>query len=317
VLDELLQGIVAHPHEEDRYAVLADWLEEHDDPRRAELLRLHRRLLATCREPDGHPERADWQARLVKLLAEGVRPCVPERTVELGEDVDMRFAWVPPGAFLMGSHPFEEGRQAGEPQHKVKLSKGYFLGVHQVTQAQWQAVMGGNPSHFNGDNLPVEQVSWDDCQAFCKQVGAKIGQQFRLPTEAEWELACRAGTTTPYFFSETISTDQVNYDGNSTGGEGKKGVSRNQTTTVGSFSSNAWAMCDLHGNVCEWCSELYRPHHEETIVDPAYSNFGGARILRGGSWNDSPHSCRSAKRHWCKPTDRYSSHGCRVVLCLD
>src|SRR5436309_1085636 len=129
MLEHLLRAIVADPQAEDRWLVLADWLEEHDDPRRAELLRLHRRLLATCCEPDEHPERAAWQGRVVELLGQGVRPCVPRRTISLGGGVEMTFAFIPPGSFLMGSPESEEGRTDGEVRHRVTLTTGFWLGV--------------------------------------------------------------------------------------------------------------------------------------------------------------------------------------------
>ncbi len=126
----------------------------------------------------------------------------------------------------MGSPRSEEQREDNETQHRVTLTKGYWLGIHPVTQAQWQAVMNGNPSKFKGDNHPVEMVSWDDCGSFCKKLGEKTGTRFRLPTEAEWEYACRAGTTTPFHFGETISTDEANYDGNYIYGKGKNPIIR-------------------------------------------------------------------------------------------
>jgi uncharacterized protein (TIGR02996 family) len=224
----LLQAFI-ESHDDGVRLVYADWLEENDQPERAELLRLHCRLVATCCEPDRYSERAGWQSRLVKLLRQGVRPSVPQQTVTAGNNLDMMFAWVPPGTFLMGSPKGEEeefGREPGgvwengiymgrathddEWQHRVILTKGFYLGIHKVTQAQWQAVMGSNPSRFKGADLPVERVSWDDCQEFCERLSRKAGKRFRLPTEAEWEYACRAGTTTPFFFGPTISIDQAN-----------------------------------------------------------------------------------------------------------
>ena len=194
----------------------------------------------------------------------------------------MKFAWIPPGSFLMGSPLDEEDRSDNETQHKVTLTKGFYLGVHQVTQEQWQAIMGNysptacrvmaqgltqeqwqaimgnNPSNFKGErNLPVENVSWEDCQVFLKRLSEMDCALYRLPTEAEWEYACRAGTTTPFYFGETISTDQVNYDGGYPYGKGKKGVCRRKTTPVGSFPANAWGLYEMHGNGNEWCQDRY------------------------------------------------------------
>jgi uncharacterized protein (TIGR02996 family) len=308
VLDGLLQGVVDEP-DEDRWSVLADWLEEHDDPRRAELLRLHRRLLATCCEPGRHGNRAAWQARVVELLGQGVSPCVPQRSVVLGVGVEMVFSFLPPGTFLMGSPHNELGRDDDdETQHRVTLTKGYWLAIYPVTQAQWQAVMGNNPSMFKGDNLPVEMVSWDDCQDFVKKLGRKTGKRFLLPKEAQWEYACRAGTTTPFHFGETISTDHANYDGNHTYGQGKKGVYRQKTTLVGIFPANAWGLYDMHGNVWEWCEDWYEPYASEDDT---------VRVLRGGSWLNDPRLCRSACRVGEEPGHRLGYIGCRVLLCLD
>jgi len=315
--DGLLEAIVEEPQAEDRWLVLADWLEEHDDPRRGVLLRLHRLLLATCCEPEQHPERAGQQARIVELLAEGVKPCVPQQTVVLEDDIEMTFAWIPPGTFLMGSPPGEDGRSDDEVQHRVTLTKGFYLGVHPVTQAQWRAVMGDNPSEFKGDPLPVEKVSWDDCQRFLQGLGGKTGQRFRLPTEAEWEYACRAGTTTPFYFGETISTDQANYNGNFAYGKGKKGGYREKTTPAGSFPANAWGLHDLHGNVWEWVSDWYGGYPKGCQKDPVWIISGTARVLRGGSWCYDPRHCRSACRRRFVPGSPLGNFGCRVLLCLD
>jgi uncharacterized protein (TIGR02996 family) len=315
----LLQAIAESPSEEAPSLVLADWLEEQDDPRRAELLRLHRRLLATCCEPEQHPERAAWQARVVHLLAEGVRPCVPQRTILLGRrtKVPMSFSWIPPGSFLMGSPQGEEGRGLRETRHRVTLTKGFWLGVFPVTQAQWHRVTGRKPSVFQGDDRPVEFVSWDDCQDFYTKLGEKTGLHFGLPTEAQWEYSCRAGTTSPFFCGETISTDQANYNGNHTYGEGQKGVYREQTTPVGSFPPNAWGLFDLAGNVWEWCEDWFAPYPEREVKDPVVREGGAARLLRGGCWLNAPWGCRSACRQCKAPGNSNESVGCRVLLCLD
>jgi uncharacterized protein (TIGR02996 family) len=313
-----LQAIVDNPGDDAVYLILADWLEEYDDPRRAELLRLHRQLLASCCEPDEHPERTAWQRRLVQLLAEGVRLCVPRRSVDLGSDMQMAFAWLPPGSFLMGSPRGEEGRGVDETQHRVTLSRGFWLGVYPVMQAQWQAVLGSNPSLFQGPDRPVDNVSWEDGQEFCRKLSGRDGRHYRLPTEAEWEYACRAGTTTPFHLGQTISTDQANYNGTySSYGKGKKGIYRKQTTAVGGFPPNAWGLFDLHGNVWEWCADRYGPYLDGVTKDPQNEPSGRARVLRGGSWRSGPWACRSAGRDRDVPTGRGGNCGCRVVLGLD
>jgi uncharacterized protein (TIGR02996 family) len=313
-----LQAIVDNPGDDAVYLILADWLEEHDDPRRAELLRLHRRLLTTCCQPEQHPEWAAQQARLVQLLAERVRPCVPRRAVDLGHGVQMVFAWLPPGSFLMGSPHAEEERCSDETRHRVTLTQGLWLGVYAVTQAEWVAVMDSNPSTFKGAGHPVETVSWDDCQELCRQLAGRDGRRYRLPSEAQWEYACRAGTTTPFYFGATLSTDQANYDDNRTDGKSERGIYRPQTTPVGSFPPNAWGLYDMHGNVWEWCRDWHGPYHNDGIEDPEGSNTGEFRVLRGGSWVNARRCSRSAFRNnGVAPANRRDYAGCRVLLCLD
>jgi uncharacterized protein (TIGR02996 family) len=309
MLDLLLQAIVEDPLTEARWLVLADWLEEYDDPLHAELLRLHRRLLATCCEPDDHPDRTVWQGRVVELLGQGVRPCVPQKTATLAEGVEMAFSFIPPGTFLMGSPSGEEGRMSNETLHRVALARGFWLGACPVTQAQWRAVMGGNPSVFRGDDLPAENISWDDCREFCRHLGERAGQRFRLPREAEWEHACRAGTTTPFHFGQTLSTDQANYDGNYTYGQGEKGVYRERTMPAATFPPNAWGLFGMHGGVFEWTSSRLKGN--------AFPPVGGGfrRAMRGGSWFDRPERCRSAYRYAAEHGRREDCAGCRVVLC--
>ncbi len=317
MLESLLQGVVEHPQEEERWMILADWIEESDDPQRALLLRLHQRLLATCTEPDKHSERSAWQSQMIALLREGVRPVVPQVTRAVASDVDMTFAWCPPGTFLMGSPVTEPERDDDETQHRVKLTQGFWLGIHQVTQAQWQAVLGSDPSHFKGGNHPVETVSWEECQQFIDNLGSRTAQRFRFPSEAEWEYACRAGTTTPFHFGQGISTDLANYDGSFTYADGLVGVNRDQTTPVGSFPPNAWGLHDMHGNVWEWCGDWYGMYPQNDMVDPHGVKDGNDRVIRGGSWYRYPRYCRAAHRGMRGPGFRSDYNGCRIVFCPD
>jgi len=321
-LDAMLAAIVADPVEETRWLVLADWLEENDaDLRRGELLRLHRKLLATCCEPDAYPERAGWQSRMVELLVAGVQPCVPRRTLMLPGGVPMSFAFVPPGSFLMGSnHP--EGYDEEKPVHRVDLTKGFFLGVSPVMQSQWAAVMGNNPSHFKGETRPVEQVSWEDCQEFFEKLGAaqERGLKVGLPTEAEWEYACRAGTTTEYHFGDVLNTDLANYNGDYSWNGSPKGKKRGETTDVGLFPCNAWGLSDMHGNVWEWCQDAFDENYYQSspTQDPICNNDQEiVRVLRGGCWNHYPDCCRAAFRNGDGPASRYGSVGFRVCFRLD
>lgn len=212
--------------------------------------------------------------------------------------IGMKFVWIPPGTFIMGSPEAEEGRKVDEIQHRVTLSKGFYMGVYTVTQEEWQAVMGNNPSKFRGEkNLPVHSVSWDVCQEFIKKLREKDQKPYRLPTEAEWEYACRAGTTTPFHFGETISTDQANYNGQlAPYGKGKKGVYREKATPVGSFPANAFGLFDMHGNVWQWCQDSYSAYPQTDVVNPQGPKKGGRPVFRGGSWDNYPLNCRSARR---------------------
>ncbi|MEH2434535.1 MAG: SUMF1/EgtB/PvdO family nonheme iron enzyme [Nostoc sp.] len=178
---------------------------------------------------------------------------------DLGNGITLEMVQIPGGTFTMGSPEREADRYENEsPQHQVKVS-GFFMGKYAVTQAQYQAVMGNNPSNFKGEKRPVEQVSWDEAVEFCEKLSQKTGNTYRLPSEAEWEYACRAGTTTPFYFGETITTDLVNYDGNYPYGSAPKGEYREQTTDVGKFPPNSFGLYDMHGNVWEWCEgqDLY------------------------------------------------------------
>ena len=320
-LEALLAGIVSDPLEETRWLVLADWLEEFDDPCRAELLRLHRKLIAICCEPEQHPERTQWQTRMVQLIAAGVTPCVPQKTVSLPPgDVSMTFSFIPPGSFRMGSD-HQDGSEDESPVHKVTLTKGFFLGIHTVNQAQWKAVMGTQASSFQDPNQPVETVSWENAQEFCAKLSASLNGEMtiRLPTEAEWEYACRAGTTSEYHFGDVINTDIVNYDGEYTWNGSPKGKYRQETTEVGSFPANAWGLHDVHGNVWEWCEDWFAPYSTEDRTDPRQIELYSDeyRVLRGGAWYSHPGNCRAAYRAADSPTDRDEACGFRVCFRLD
>jgi uncharacterized protein (TIGR02996 family) len=285
---------VADPLEETRWLVLADWLDENNDPSRAELIRLHRRLLATCCEPEVHPERSDWQARIVELLDTEVRPCMPRHSLTLPRGLPLAGVFIPPGAFLMG------GTENEKPVSRVTVPMGFYLSVRLVTQAQWQAVMGTNPSYFKGPIRPVDSVSWDSCREFCTKLTwqQKGYATVFLPTEAEWEYACRSGTTTHYHFGDVPSADRVNYNGVVTWNGSKKGTNHKQTTDVGEYPPNPWGVFDLHGNLWEWCADWYKASPADGQEDIGEEARVTNRMLRGGSWYDRPEHCRAASRSW-------------------
>jgi formylglycine-generating enzyme required for sulfatase activity len=233
----------------------------------------------------------------------------------LTNSIGMKLAWIPAGTFMMGSTSKEKGRGDDEFSHAVNLSRGFYLGVHLVTQEEWLAVMGNNPSEFQGSKqLPVDSVSWDDCQTFLRRLSEKEKKSYRLPTEAEWEYACRAGTTTPFHVGATLSTDQANYNGNFVYGPGLKGTYRAKTTPVGEFPPNAWGLYDMHGNLWQWCADWHGGLARKEITDPTGPKSGKNHILRGGSWGSNPVFCRSANRNFADPASRTEFYGFRVAL---
>jgi formylglycine-generating enzyme required for sulfatase activity len=253
---------------------------------------------------------------------------------DLGNDVQLEMVAIPEGSFMMGSPEAEEGDDKSEsPQHHVTV-KSFLMGKYPVTQAQWQAVaalpqinrkLKPDPSMFKGANRPVEQVSWLDAVEFCDRLSQHTSKPYRLPSEAEWEYACRAGTITPFHFGETITTDLANYDGNYTYGAGSKGVYRQETTPVGSFGvANAFGLYDMHGNVWEWCADHWHSNYEgapndgSAWVDEEHNdnkNYSrNYRLLRGGSWDSYPRYCRSAIRsNYVAPDLDYINIGFRIV----
>jgi eukaryotic-like serine/threonine-protein kinase len=241
-------------------------------------------------------------------------------TEDLGGGISLEMIAIPAGEFMMGSPAGELERLNDEgPQRRVKIAE-FSMGRFVVTQAQWQAVMGNNPSRFKGENHPVEQVSWNDAQAFCKKLSQQTGRTYRLPSEAEWEYACRAGTNTPFHCGPTITPELANYDGTYAYGSGPKGQYRNQTTPVGSFASNGFCLHDMHGNVWEWCLDHWHesysgaPTDGSAWVEWVESNNSLTKVLRGGSWYDVPRNCRSADRYGDSPENRYGISGFRLVI---
>ncbi|MDZ8236552.1 MAG: SUMF1/EgtB/PvdO family nonheme iron enzyme [Nostoc sp. ChiQUE01a] len=242
----------------------------------------------------------------------------------LGNGEIMEMVKIPGGQFLMGSPENEPERYDSEsPQHTVTIQP-FFMGKFPVTQSQWVIVAGLKkvnrdlnpyPSKFISPNRPVEQVSWSDAVEFCARLSNKTGKTYRLPSEAEWEYACRAGTTTPFYFGETITTDLANYNGNYTYGSAPKGICRNLTTDVGKFPPNPFGLFDMHGNLWEWCQDAW---HENYKVAPTDGNpwmsENDERLLRGGSWKFDARSCRSAARFMLRSVYRDYIVGFRVVI---
>lgn len=231
-------------------------------------------------------------------------------TETLSKSVSLEMVSIPSGSFVMGASEDEENSNADErPQHLVNVP-AFFMGKYPITQAQYEAVMGTNPSDFkdkpDSPSRPVENVSWEDAQAFCKKLSELTKREYHLPSEAQWEYACRAGTTTPFHFGETISTELANYNGNYTYGIGEKGEYREETTPVGYFKvANEFGLYDMHGNVYEWCEDDWHENYEGAPTDgrawiDAKSKEGNKTLhsLRGGSWFSNPLYCRSAYRDY-------------------
>ena len=271
------------------------------------------------------------EPKLNIIRSRGSNPCFDEI---LGEELPLRMMQIPAGTFMMGSSTDEiDNYDTEQPQHEVSVST-FFMGKYPVTQAQWRFVSGLEqvertlepaPSNFKGDDRPVEQVSWYEAVEFCQRLSRYSKRQYQLPTEAQWEYACRAGTQTPFHFGETITTELANYRGtddkeydwSGSYGNGPKGEYREETTAVTYFDiANAFGLCDMHGNVWEWCADHWHGNYEgEPPTDgSAWSTDDerASRVVRGGSWDNTPRNCRSATRYVIRPDDRNYFTGFRV-----
>jgi eukaryotic-like serine/threonine-protein kinase len=232
-------------------------------------------------------------------------------TEDLGDGVALDLVKIPGGTFQMGFDEFANE----QPIHSVTVAP-FGLGKYLVTQAQYEAVMWTNPSSFKGAKRPVENVSWRDAVEFCNRLSKKAGQCYRLPSEAEWEYACRAGTTTPFYFGATLTTDLANYDGTYTYANEPKGKYRQKTTEVGAFSPNAFGIYDMHGNVWEWCADHWHENYQGAPLDGSAwlsKNDPDYCMMRGGSFSDDPGRCLSGCRSCDPPDSRYNEVGFRVV----
>jgi formylglycine-generating enzyme required for sulfatase activity len=247
--------------------------------------------------------------------------------------IGMKLVRIPAGKFLMGSPATEPERDADEEQHEVVISRPFYLGAYEVTQGQYQKVNGKNPAQFPaGGASPVEQVAWSAAVNFCQKLSSlpdekKAGRVYRLPTEAEWEYACRAGTSTPFAFGADLGSTQANFNGNYPYGVAAVGPYLKKPTKVGSYAPNAWGLYDMHGNVAEWCSDWYDPEYykrspRENPTGPEKgvqsTGFGTDfyRVLRGGCWLDEGRGCRSAYRFRLQSTEPYQLVGFRVVCVI-
>ena len=210
---------------------------------------------------------------------------------------------IPSGKFMMGSPAFEKGRRDNEKQYEVTITKPFYIGKYEVTQEQYEAVMGKNPSEINGAKLPVTNVSWEDCQEFIKKLNEKTNGGYRLPKEAEWEFACRAGVRTVYFFGDKITPKDANYEDSKIG----------KPVAVGSYKPNKFGLYDMHGNVWEWCEAWYDDYPNGAATDPKGPATGDRRILRGGSFDGNESEARSSTRFGSSPTLRDSSNGFRLA----
>ncbi|MDJ0557432.1 MAG: SUMF1/EgtB/PvdO family nonheme iron enzyme [Microcoleaceae cyanobacterium MO_207.B10] len=242
---------------------------------------------------------------------------VNQKIENLSNEIKLEMVYIPAGNFIMGASSYEAEKEPYElPQHQVSL-ESFYMSKYPITQAQWELIMGTKPAEFPGENRPVENVSWYDAVEFCQHLYQKTGTVYRLPSEAQWEYACRGGTTSPYHFGETITITVANYNGQYNYKYGPQGIHHQQTTNVGSFVPNAFGLFDMHGNVWEWCADPWHDNYYGAVSDGSVWELDGdnsRRVVRGGTWCLPPKYCRSAFRASYVPDGKRSDCGFRVVF---
>ncbi|MFO0878487.1 MAG: SUMF1/EgtB/PvdO family nonheme iron enzyme [Gemmataceae bacterium] len=303
----LLAAIVAQPDDAFVWLALADCLEELGRTSEAELTRLRESMRHATLRASG---RAGRERRLQLLLEQGVHPVVPQREFDLGQGEALVFCFIPPGTFFMGSPHRESGRYPNEgPRHVVHLTTGFWLGQTPLTNGQWSMLTQGKVPDQRR-TCPATNLDWNSLGRICVQLRERFTEGFRLPTEAEWEYACRAGTRSPYH------TGGRNEDAERAGWHSTR--SKRQTHPVGEKTPNAWGLFDMHGNVWEWCLDALRPYRNLEVTNPVYEERSDTpRTLRGGSYENRPSDSRSACRGWAR-ADEFALHwGARLAISLD
>ena len=236
---------------------------------------------------------------------------IKEEVIDLGNGVELTMVLIPAGKFLMGSPISEEYRDEDETQHEVTISKPFYMGKFEVTQEQWELLMGTNPSEFKGKKIPVTNITWDDCQDFITKLNKKTKNKFRLPTEAEWEYCCRAGTKTAYFFGEYLNPLNANYN------NPEKEVESEPLPVGRDYKPNTFGLCDMHGNVMEWCNDWYDDYPDDDSIDPQGPDEGETKVFRSGSCFEFPSELRSAYRGHQPPYERFIVLGFRLAMTIN
>ncbi|MDF1814573.1 MAG: SUMF1/EgtB/PvdO family nonheme iron enzyme [Verrucomicrobiales bacterium] len=283
-------------------------------------------LIAEIERLKREKEAAEIAAKMVKTTVgtdtggfSAVRGMEGSRAGEERDFGGITFCWCPAGNFMMGSPSSEEGRESDEDQHRVTLTNGFWMAKTECTQAQYESIVGTNPSRFSSADLPVEMVSWEDAVAYCRKLNTKLGWangwEVALPTEAQWEYGCRGGTSTVFSFGNSSNGREANCDGNFPYGTSIKGPYVKKTSPGGNYAANPWGLEDMHGNVWEWCRDWYGgDYYSSGHRDPQGPSNGSGRVCRGGSWFNGASFCRAADRSKDAPDSRINNLGFRVSV---